>query len=145
MNGQNVQAGAGGGALLDVLAIRSGVAYQDAERLRRRVGSSRIMALSPMTSEDYAAARLLIGTWDSIAARVRAGDIPRVPFFQTSPVSHMWDALKDAIKVIRKRSKGPRYARDFQWLHATFAAWLRTPAGRKYRTAAKQGINAHFG
>jgi hypothetical protein len=145
MNGQHAQAGASSSALLDVLALRSGTAYREAERLRRRIGSSRDMAMSSMTSDEYAAVRLLIGTWDSIAARVRAGDIPMDPFFESNPVIHMWDALSDAITVIKRRSKGPKYAENFKWLCKKCRAWLKKPKNRKYRTASVQGINAHFG
>jgi hypothetical protein len=145
MNGPQAQTGAASSALLDVLAIRSGVAYREAERLRRRIGESKLMALSPMSSEEYAAVRLLIGTWDSIAARVRAGDIPEDSFFQSNPVQHMWEALEGAIRVIAKRSKGKSYAENFRWLRRRFRTWLAKPTSRKYRTAAKMGTNAHFG
>ena len=103
------------------------------------------MARAAVASEEYAAVRLLIGTWDSIATRVLAGDIPMIPFFQSNPVSHMWDALKDGIYEIRERSKGPTYATDFEALFNAFDDWLKTKDGKKYKTAAAQGINAHFG
>ena len=141
MNGQ----GEGGNALLGVIALRSGVEYREAERLRRRIGDSGKMAEYPISSDEYAAVRLLIGTWDSIATRVRAGDIPEGAFFESNPVQHMWDALKDGVTVIRNRSKGPRYARDFQWLVTRLRAWLKKPGNRKFRTASVEGINAHFG
>jgi hypothetical protein len=138
MNGQ-------GQVLLEVVALRNGTEYQEAERLRRRIGSSKAMAESLTTSDEYAAVRLLIGTWDSIAKRVRAGDIQEGPFFESNPVQHMWDALQGGIVVIRKRSKGPRYAEDFQWLVRKLRGWLKKPANRKFRTASVEGINAHFG
>ena len=102
------------------------------------------MASCPPTSEEYAAIRLLVATWDAIAARVRAGDIPVDPFFETNPVSHMWEALVSAINIIKGTTPG--YADNFRWLYKRYKKWLdQSDKSRRYRTAARVGMNSGFG
>lgn len=133
--------------LFDILFLRSSPEYHAAEVMRRQMTAA-VMASSPSTTEAYAAIRLLIGTWETIALRVRANDPLKVPFYDTNPVGHMWDALKPAIVIIRggfgSKAIGRFYAYEFRLLNAAYRRWLRgKPAS--YQTAALQGINAQFG
>jgi hypothetical protein len=135
--------------LFDILMMRSTQPYHDAEVLRRLMGGSAPMALSPPGSEAHAAVRLLIGTWENIANRVRAGGPLTTQFYKDNPVGHMWYALWPGIKILRgkgfkNKNVGAFYAREFQQLNIRYKTWLITqPAS--YRTAALEGINAQFG
>ena len=131
-------------ALLDISGLRSADAYQAAEFLRRQQGAA-WMAGQPPNTEAYAAVRLLIGTWESIAIRVLAGCPPaEQAFFELNPVGHMWVALKPGIDVIRQ-DLNQQYARNFESLNRKYRNWLNKQS-REYQTAAlDDGINAQFG
>jgi len=133
--------------VLEVIALRSGPAYQAAEALRRKKfggakGAKQISA-KPGSAE-YAALRLLIGTWDAIAHQILAlPDRERVPFYETNPIGYMWKLLEPAIIQIRKEV-GKQYAKRFEDLYKAYAAWLaQQPAD--YQTAADNGLSAQFG
>jgi hypothetical protein len=132
--------------LFDILLLRTTPQYHAAEVMRRAM-SAAAMASSPETSQPYASIRLMIGTWETIANRVRGNAELTVPFYENNPVGHMWNALSPAIKIIRgefKARSGTYYAAQFEKLNRSYKAWLKTkPAG--YRTAALQGLNAQFG
>lgn len=133
--------------LFDILLLRSSPEYHAAEVLRRQIGAD-VMASSGPNTAEYAAVRLLVGTWETIAVRVRGDEALKVPFYETNPVGHMWDALAPGIKIIRAKSFKGRgavyYASQFGSLNRAYRRWLSTkPAD--YRTAALQGINAQFG
>jgi hypothetical protein len=139
-------------ALLDILQLRMSPEYHAAEVMRREKGAAR-MASFPESSPEHAAVRLLIGTWEGIAIRVRANPELRVPFYVSNPVGHMWDALEPALEVIRagfvgsgKRGAAIRqlYASNFRWLNRAYRTWL-SDQDPEYRSAALQGINAQFG
>lgn len=89
----------------------------------------------------------MVGTWETIAIRVRANDALKVPFYQTNPVGFMWDKLLPGIKIVRGEftgRAGATYAREFELLNRAYRKWLKSlPAS--YRSAAMQGINAQFG
>lgn len=130
--------------LLEIVHLRSGAAYQAAEFLRRRLGAS-TMADFPPTSEEYAAIRLLIGTWDAIAHMVNSGDIDKVKFFETNPLLLMWDHLSGAVDKIRL-IVSPIYAKDFEDLATEYRQWIVTDDGRRrYRSSSDQAIHALFG
>ncbi|MEW5863492.1 MAG: hypothetical protein AB1773_07865 [Pseudomonadota bacterium] len=143
-------------ALLQILQLRNSPAYHAAEVMRREIGET-AMANSPAGSEAFANIHLLIGTWETIAALVRANPELREPFYKVNPVGHMWQALAPAIEIVRGRTvtvmKGKRritrklgrlYARQFQLLDDEYTAWLSgKPAD--YQTAALGGIQALFG
>jgi hypothetical protein len=73
-------------ALLDILQLRMSPEYHAAEVMRREKGAAR-MASFPESSPEHAAVRLLIGTWEGIAIRVRANPELRVPFYESNPVA----------------------------------------------------------
>lgn len=132
-------------ALLAVEALRSGSEYRAAELLRRSIGSKE-MASHPQTTKEYAAVRLLIGTWDAIGAMARQGDLPKDKLFETSPVCHMWEALSDAVKIIRRERDGDCYAENFEWLYKASLSWMKkNKKSRKYCSANRSGIQALFG
>jgi hypothetical protein len=135
----------GSGALLEIMELRSGSAYRAAELLRQRIGVT-TMAASPRTSDEYAAVRLLIGIWDTIAHVVRSGDIDKYKLFETNPVLLMWNDLEHAVRTIRRSGVvSADYARDFERLAGDYRRWIRTPAGRRFRSSAAQAIHANFG
>lgn len=142
--------------LFDILMLRISPAYHAAEVMRRDRGEV-AMANSPEGSEAYAAIRLLIGTWEGIAIRVRANEPVKIPFYKENPVGHMWNALEPAIAIIQKEkievrvkgktkivTFGKRYAGQFKLLNDAYMGWLALqPAD--YQTAHLGGINAQFG
>ena len=142
--------------LASIQLLRTSPAYHAAEVMRRERGEVS-MANSPEGSEAYAAIRLLIGTWEGIAVRVRTNAPLKIPFYKENPVGHMWSALEPAIGIIRKAkittkvkgktktlSFGSRYAGQFKLLNDEYMGWLALqPAD--YRSAALGGIHAHFG
>jgi hypothetical protein len=144
-------AAAGGGygaTLLAIEAMRSGAAYQQAEMLRRSLGENGAeqMASKGPASKEYAAVRLLIGTWEAIAAMVQADPDSQTRFFETQPVFHMWDALKDGVKRIQKDLNCPHFAKNFESLACDYDAWCdRSKKSKAYRTQACNGITARFG
>lgn len=142
-------------ALLDILQLRMSPEYHAAEVLRRDK-TAKIMASFPESSPEHAAVRLLIGTWEGIAIRVRANEALKEPFYLENPVGHMWNALEPGIKVIREGFVGKGgfkarlkirnlYASNFRWLNGAYDTWLDERGDPQYRTAALQGINAQFG
>lgn len=132
--------------LSEIMQLRLSPAYQAAEAMRQAIGAAE-MASSPHSTQPYGAFRLMVGTWESIAIRVRANDALKVPFYQTNPVGFMWDKLSPGIKIVRGEFKGraaSSYAREFELLNRAYRKWLKSlPAS--YQSAAMQGINAQFG
>jgi hypothetical protein len=132
--------------LSEILALRLSQAYQDAEAIRQQLGAEK-MATYPATSAQYGALRLLIGTWENIAIRVRGNDPLKVPFYETNPVGYMWNKLSPGIAGVRSefpRRSGNLYAHQFYLLNRAYTTWLKSQPVI-YRTAALQGINAQFG
>jgi hypothetical protein len=132
--------------LFDILLLRSNPQYYAAEVRRRQIGAD-AMASAGSSTLEYAGVRLLIGTWETIALRVKGNAALKVPFYETNPVGHMWEALWPGIKVIRGGFKGRvglLYAHEFQALNRAYVRWLADKPVA-YRTAAMQGINAQFG
>jgi hypothetical protein len=136
--------------LFEIHLLRSSVPYHAAEVLRRQtIGGAAAMAAAGETTQEYAAVRLLVSTWETIALRVKGNTALKIPFCENNPVGHMWDALWPGIKIIRgnafrTKAAGTYYAREFQLLNGTYRRWLNTkPAS--YQTAALEGINAQFG
>lgn len=126
--------------------MRLSPAYQAAELIRQRIGAAE-MASSPESSAEYGALRLMVGTWENIAVRVRGNDPLKMPFYQTNPVGYMWNKLSPGIGIVRtgfKKRSGALYAHQFYLLNRAYTTWLNTQPPM-YRTAALEGINAQFG
>lgn len=132
-------------ALLAITALRSGTQYQAAEIIRRNL-TAKAMASQPKTTAEYAAMRLLIGTWDAIAGVARESNKEfRDRLFEKTPVCHMWEALEDGVKAIRA-DLGKEYAADFEWLYKQNGRWISTnKKSRAYCSAASNGLHAFFG
>lgn len=132
--------------LFEIHQLRLSPSYQAAEAIWQSIGA-KAMASSPTSTPQYGALRLMVGTWETIAIRVRSNDALKVPFYQTNPVGFMWDKLLPGIKGVRgefKSSAAPSYAHEFELLNRAYGNWLKgLPAA--YRTAALGGIHALFG
>jgi hypothetical protein len=134
-------------SVLQVVALRSGDKYQAAEALRQKKfnGSKAAKKISlKQGTPEYAALRLLIGTWDAIGHQVLAlQPNERIPFYETNPVGYMWKLLEPAVIEIRKHV-GNHYARNFQNLAKAYNDWLAQQP-QDYQTAASNGLTAQFG
>lgn len=134
--------------VLEVVALRNSAAYQAAEALRqKKYGGSKgakVMKANQGSAE-YAALRLLIGTWDSIAHQILglAEGPARVEFYETNPIGYMWKLLEPAILELRKQL-GNHYAKNFEDLAAAYDTWLRNQP-QAYQTGADNGMIAQFG
>ena len=97
--------------VLEVIALRSSRAYQDAETLRRKKfgGSKGLKNIKVKeNTKEYSALRLLIGTWDAIGHRILGLPEPeRVAFYQTNPIGFMWRLLKPASRSGRRNGSAP--------------------------------------
>ncbi len=133
--------------VLEVVALRNSASYRAAEALRQKKfggGKAAKKITIKQGTPEYAALRLLIGTWDSIGHQILGLAEPaRVEFYETNPVGYMWNLLKAAIQEIRKEL-GNHYAKNFEDLYEAYDRWLRTqpPA---YQTGAGNGMTAQFG
>jgi len=134
--------------VLEVIALRSSRAYQDAETLRRKKfgGSKGLKNIKVKeNTKEYSALRLLIGTWEAIGHRILGLPEPeRVAFYQTNPIGFMWRLLKPAVEHIRKEAGKQEYAKNFEEVAYAYDAWLKTQP-HEYQTGAASGIIALFG
>jgi hypothetical protein len=122
--------------------LRSGSEYRKAYLLIRR--SRPDITKLDKESEEFAAIRLLVGTWDQIAIFVQGfSEKQRHKLFRCQPVSLMWEFLKTAIQEIRK-SVGEKYAQNFETLFKQHQAWIKSADGKDYRTAEQQAICGRF-
>jgi hypothetical protein len=132
-------------AILGIDLLRCTTAYQAAEILRRRVGSAVKMANMPESTNEHAAIRLLVGTWEGIATTARMGAINLDRLFRIQPICHMWRELQDAVEAMRARY-GADYGANFQWLYEEWEDWCNEndfePA---YVSAMCGGIHGRFG
>lgn len=131
--------------IMNTTELRISVPYQTADALRR-ASSAEAMARTAQTSNEYAAVRLLIGTWDRIAMFVQGfNERQRRRFFRCHPVLMVWLALAPAVQVIRQSGQvGPRFAIEFENLAEQYRKWTETKDGQEYRTQAQQAVCALF-
>jgi len=133
-------------AATDILAVlhnmRTTEYYLEAEMLRRKKGAT-AMVCAPADSEDHAAIRCLLGTWEMIAAiTLPLAEAQRKRVFEVMPILHMYTELEDAIKILRE--KDPDYATKFERLMNEQDFWLKTD-GLSYRSGHVGGVHAYFG
>lgn len=130
--------------LLGIEGMRSDSNYYAAEVLRRKVGGAEAMVATDSNSNEQAAVRLLITTWDAIAVLMR-GVRTKDKIYEVTPICHMYDALEPAIKYFRKQA--PEFAVDFEKLNADYRAWLKKKKkSANYVSAACGGLlHARFG
>src|SRR5947209_1778852 len=113
--------------------LRSGSEYRKAYLLIRR--SRPDITKLDKESDEFAAIRLLVSTWEQIAIFVQGfSEKQRHKLFRCHPVSLMWEFLKTAILEIRK-SVGDKYAQNFETLYEQHQAWIKSSDGKDYRTA----------
>ena len=133
-------------ASTDILAVlhnmRTAAYYLEAEMLRRQKGAA-AMANSSPDSEDQAAIRCLVGTWEMIAAiTLPLGENDRKRVFEVFPILHMYSALEGAIEVYR--AEDPDFAEKFERLKNEQDDWLNAD-GLRYRSGQIGGVHAYFG
>jgi hypothetical protein len=122
--------------------LRSGSQYRNAYLLLRR--NKPDIGKLKKESDEFAAIRLLVGTWEQIGIYVQTFDeAQRHRWFRCQPVSLMWQFLDEPIQEIRK-SVGPKYAQNFEELFKQHQKWTQSEDGRDYRTAEQQAICARF-
>lgn len=142
-------------ALLALHQLRASPEYRAAELIRR--GTTAKAMVKKKTSKEYAAAILLIATWNTIGAAVRqvvesssaTGDAFLDSYldaiFENVPVCHMYQGLNAALDQIAD-DWGEDFAPDFQWLYNEYLKWLeRNGKDEKYRARHCKGIRAMFG
>jgi hypothetical protein len=131
--------------LLGIQQMRSDPNYYAAEILRRKLGDAgALVANTDENSEEQAAARLLITTWEAIAVLIR-GVRTKDKIYEVTPICHMFDELKPAIDYFRKQA--PEFAVEFEKLNADYNAWLKKKKKKgTYVSAACGGLlHARFG
>jgi hypothetical protein len=130
---------------IKITEFRMNPQYQAAEALRRK-SQAQTLASSDQNSNEHAAVRLLIGTWDRIAVFVRDFNTnQRRQFFRCNPVSLVWRSLQPAIYIIRGGGTvGPSFAREFENLAHDYDEWAQSPDGQEFRTEAQQTACALF-
>src|SRR5262245_54344252 len=97
--------------IMHATQLRSNTEYQRAGRVVRAMSAAAKSSPKPNTDE-LAALRLVIGTWQRIAVLAKGLDsAQQSQFFKTHPVSLMWQALEPAITSIRG-SLDPNFAKD---------------------------------
>jgi hypothetical protein len=139
--------------ILQIAHLRSNPAYREAELMRRQLGpdGAEKMAKSPQDSPEYAAIRLLIGTWNRIAIFVEGFSQKQLRrFFRCHPVALTWKVLKPGVEVIRAATGVPEpvhrnYARQLEDLAGKYDKWIKSADGKEYRSEAQQAVCADFG
>jgi hypothetical protein len=103
------------------------------------------------TPQDYAAVRIMIGTWENIATHVQGfGPEQKQQLFKCNPILLMWKILEKAVGTIRQEGADPfihkstpNFAERFERLAAEYDQWRRTSA--EYTTEESLAIRAMFG
>jgi hypothetical protein len=129
-----------------VVQFRSGPEYRRAcQSARHRTSAD--LANAAENSEDYAAIRLVISTWDQIAILTKGfSATQKHDFFKTQPITLVWNALQPAVSVIRDaKGLGPTFAKDFQDLYDEYYNWATTePEGQSYHSSHHPAVHAMF-
>lgn len=129
--------------VMQVTQICSGTEYRKAFQLVRRQGAE-ALARADKSSDDYAAIRLVVGTWDRIATVASDFSAKQLQqFYRHHPIGLMWSRLEPAINLIRD-DIDEGFAAEFDDLHTKYDKWTKTKAGRRYSTAQQQAVNACF-
>lgn len=130
-------------ATLQVTQLTTGTEYRKAMLLSRRRGSDSL-ARADRNSEEYASIRLLIGTWEAIAAIcAKFNARQRTAFFRSNPVALVWQYLEPATTIIRGHTDS-NFAENFEALNNQYQQWSRGKEGARYTTAQQQALNARF-
>ena len=128
---------------MQVTGLCSSTEYRKAFQLSRRKGPE-TLARADKNSEDHAAIRLLIGTWDRIAMFSESFSAEQQQqFFRSHPVSLVWNSFKPAVEVIRSNTDNS-FAKTFENLHNQYETWTTGNDGRQFSTVQQQAIVALF-
>jgi hypothetical protein len=128
---------------MQVTQIISSTEYRNAFRLSRREGVEKL-ATAQRPSDEYAAIRLLIGTWERIAMACKEfSENQRRQFFRYHPIALLWQRLEPAILLIR-RTTDERFATEVEDLRDKYDEWTRTEDGQGFRTFQRQATCACF-
>jgi hypothetical protein len=129
---------------MQVTQIITGTEYRNAFRLSQREGVEKL-ATAQRPSDEYAAIRLLIGTWERIAMACKDfNETQRQQFFRHHPIALYWRRLEPATSHIR-RATHEGFAVEFEALRNQYDEWTRGEDGREFRTFERQAISACFG
>lgn len=144
-------------ALVAIHTLRIQPAYQQAERLRRKArGGATELANGKEDTEEYAAVKLLVNTWETIAAILESVE-SRDRIYEILPICYMHNALKDAVVIISLKHanlKGPEqfdvpnngYGAKFTKLSNDYKSWLlEKHKTTQYISGACGGMQAFFG
>jgi hypothetical protein len=128
--------------ILHITELCSSTEYRNAMRLSRRERAG-TLARASENSDEYAAIRLLIGTWDRIAMISDAFNEKQYEhFFRMHPVSLIYQTFEEAIKHIREDKRNDRYAADLEGLNWKYQKWFRD--SRQYTSIGDEGIHGLF-
>jgi len=128
---------------MHVTQICSGTEYRNAFHMVRRQGAEKL-ARTDKPSDEHAAIRFLIGTWERIATACKGFSVKqRHEFFRHHPILLMWQRLEPATKIIRKNTD-ESFAKEFENLRDQYQAWIESKDGRLYSTTKQQAVNACF-
>jgi hypothetical protein len=127
--------------ILKITELCSSTEYRAAMRLSRRERAE-TLAQRDQNSDEYAAIRLLIGTWDRIATISDEFSHEQYErFFRMHPVSLIFQTFQRAIQIIREQTN-ERFAEDFEALHKRYQKWLRGQL--QYTSIDDEGIHGLF-
>jgi hypothetical protein len=130
--------------LAAIEAMRSAVAYREAEGLRRE-RSALALAKADPGSKERAAAGMLISTWMSIGTLMK-GVKTKGPFFKILPICQMYKALREAVEFLRKTTSDETFAQELFELYDEWEAWVDAQGfDPAYVTAMCGGLTARFG
>jgi hypothetical protein len=138
---------------IQVAHLRANPKYREAELMRRRLGpnGAQLMAKSKHDSDEYAAVRLLIGTWNRISIYADEFNQRQLnKFFRCHPIGLTWKVLEPGISVIRTDKTapepvGPGYGKALEELAGKYNRWTKSANGKDYRSEEQQAICADFG
>lgn len=129
--------------IMKIAELRSSTEYRKAYLLVRPLTATQ-RGSADKNSAEYAAIRLLIGTWESIAIFTKEFNATqRYGFFRCHPVLLMWQFLEPSIAEGRK-SFDAKFAMEFENLRKEYEAWIKTEDGKGFSTAQQQAICARF-
>lgn len=144
-------------ALAAIHNIRIQPVYQNAERLRRKAKNGAVeLANGGDDSEELAAAKLLVSTWETIATILESVE-NKDRIYEVLPICYMFNALREAIAIISRRHACLKqtdqfeipnngYGAKFAKLANDYQSWLlEKHKTTQYITGACGGMQAFFG
>jgi hypothetical protein len=128
---------------MQVTQIITSTEYRKAFLLSRQESVEKL-ATAQRPSDEYAAIRLLIGTWERIAIACKDfNEGQRRQFFRYHPIALYWRRLEPATLFIR-RTTDEAFAAEFEVFRNQYDEWTQSEDGREFRTIERQAICACF-